>query len=86
MSGDEGWTTPTDVWQTTVTTDEWIRENATTSTPWSNETTTMTQQTPVIAATSDGDVFAYTVMALIMARTQFPASPRSPQLVNSYPT
>lgn len=67
MSGDDEWFT-----LASSTTDEgWDWSNVT------ETTVTATQETPEVAPTESGDVFAYTVMAMIVAGWEGPRNGRA---------
>jgi len=65
MSGDDEWFT-----LASSTTDEGWDWSAVTET--TTATITATEQTPEVAPTESGDVFAYTVMAMIVAGWEGP--------------
>ena len=84
MSGDDEWFT-----LATTSTDEWIWYDPTMDT--TETTITATQETPEIAPTESGDVFAYTVMAMIVAGCGAGRAPkrlraRQERLLTPYPT
>ena len=65
MSGDDEWFT-----LASSTDDGWVWDDPTMDT--TEATITATQETPEIAPTESGDVFAYTVMAMIVAGWEGP--------------
>ena len=63
MSGDDEWFTLA----SSTTNEGWVWDD-----PTMDTTITATEQTPEVAPTESGDVFAYTVMAMIVAGWEGP--------------